>query len=216
MRIYAEVKAFVDAIGRTVGPHCEVVLQDLRIPEHSIVTISNGEVTGRRLGGPVIGGPAKDVALKLLNSGVTASTLSVGYKTYTRDNRELRSTSLVLRTPDGKPAIALCLNVDLSALTMARLLLEEIAKVPEADDESQAGEAAQTEVADVMAHMIHEALAEVGKPPKFMDRDERLQAVGLMHERGLFLIRGGVERAAASMGISRFTLYSYLKEVRSG
>ncbi|MGH2360547.1 MAG: helix-turn-helix domain-containing protein, partial [bacterium] len=62
--------------------------------------------------------------------------------------------------------------------------------------------------------IIRDALGETGKLPKYMERDDRLKAVSLMQERGLFLIRGGVERAAAALGISRFTLYSYLKEVR--
>jgi predicted transcriptional regulator YheO len=209
----AVLRPVVEAIGRTVGSHCEVVLHDLRVPEHSIMAISNGAVTGRRVGGPVVGGPTKDVALRMLDSAIKESTLSVGYRTQTREGRELRSTSLVLRTTTGKPVIALCLNIDLSAFTMARVLLEEIAKPPAAPADSPAEET-QLEVGDVIPQMIQEALAEVGKPAKFMDREDRLRAVRLMHERGLFLIRGGVERAAAALGISKFTLYGYLKEVR--
>lgn len=208
-------RPLVDAIGKTIGPHCEVVLHDLRDPEHSIVAIANGAVTNRRMGGPVIGGPSKDVALKLLDSGMRASTLSVGYKTHTRDGRELRSTSLVLRTPDGKPAIALCLNVDLSAVTMARSLLDEILKSVQAEGDASRDVAEQIEVSEVAAQVIQETLHEIGRPPEFMDRESRLRAVRLMQERGLFLIRGGVERAAAALKISKFTLYSYLKEVRS-
>jgi len=210
----ALLRPVVEAIGQTVGSHCEVVLHDLRVPEHSIVAISNGAVTGRRVGGPVVGGPTKDVALRLLDSAIKESTLSVGYRTQTRDGRELRSTSLVLRTTAGKPVIALCLNLDLSAFAMVRALLEEIAKPPAAPADA-VPEDTQLEVGEVIPQMIQEALAEVGKPPKFMDREDRLRAVRLMHERGLFLIRGGVERAAAALGISKFTLYSYLKEVRS-
>ncbi len=205
----------VEAIGRTVGPHCEVVLHDLRTPEHSIVAISNGAVTNRRVGGPVIGGPSKDVALKLLDSDMTESSLSVGYKTHTRDGRELRSTSLVLRTPDGKPAVALCINLDLSAVSMARILLDEILKDTHREGESPREPADQIEVSEVVAQMIGETVQEIGRPPEFMDRENRLRAVRLMHERGLFLIRGGVERAAAALKISKFTLYSYLKEVRN-
>jgi predicted transcriptional regulator YheO len=208
------LRPVVEAIGKTVGAQCEVVLHDLRVPERSIVAITNGAVTGRRVGGPVVGGPTKDVALKLLDSAIKESTLSVGYRTKTRDGRELRSTSLVLRTPAGKPVIALCINLDLSAFTMARLLLDEISKTSTASTEAS-GEEAQLDVGDVIARMIEEAIAEVGKPAKFMDREDRLQAVRLMHERGLFLVRGGVERAAAALGVSKFTLYSYLKEVRA-
>ncbi len=212
--VLALLRPAAEAIGKTVGAHCEVVLHDLRVPERSIVAITNGAVTGRRVGGPVVGGPAKDVALKLLDSAIKESTLSVGYRTKTRDGRELRSTSLVLRTPAGKPVIALCINLDLSAFTMARLLLDEISKTSTSAMEA-GGEEVQLDVGDVIAHMIEEALAEVGKPAKFMDREDRLQAVRLMHERGLFLIRGGVERAAAALGISKFTLYGYLKDVRA-
>lgn len=209
------LQPMVEALGRTIGPHCEVVLHDLRRPEQSIIAISNGAVTGRHIGGPVIGGPAKDVALKLLDSRVKKSTLSVAYATRTRDGRELRSTSLVMRTPEGKPVIALCINVDLSILTMARQFLDEISKVAPVDHERSSGDNAQIEVSEVIIQMLKEALEEIGKPAKFMDREDRLRAVRLMHERGLFLIRGGVERAADALGISRFTLYGYLKEVRS-
>lgn len=208
------LRHIVEAIGKTVGGHCEVVLHDLRVPERSIVAISNGEVTGRRVGGPVVGGPTRDVALKLLDSAIKESTLSTGYRTQTRDGRELRSTTLILRTPAGKPVIAMCINLDLSAFTMARMVLEEILKTSSNSSEDTSEEA-QLGIDDVITHMIQEALAEVGKPVKFMDREDRLRAVRLMHERGLFLIRGGVERASAALGISKFTLYGYLKEVRA-
>ena len=213
-RVLQIFKGVVEAVGLTVGPHCEVVLHDLRIPEQSIVTISNGAVTGRRVGGPVVGGPLEDIALKLLDSTTIESTLSVNYRTRTRDGRELRSTSLILRTPQGKPVIALCLNIDLSAMTMARELLEQLTKAESADGVAAHEDAPQFEVADIVLQIIREGTEAIGKPPKFMDRSDRLNAVRLMHERGLFLIRGGVERAASALGISRFTLYSYLKEVR--
>lgn len=206
------LRPLVDAIGQTVGPHCEVVLHDLRIPERSIVAIRNGSVTGRRVGGPLVGGPINDIALKLLDSEVKDSSLLIGYKTHARDNLELRATSLVLRTPQGKPVIALCINIDLSTLSMARMLLEEISKPVPSDGSTE--EASQRDVDDIVAQVIREALDEAGKAPKFMDREDRLHAVRLMHERGLFLVKGGVERASAALGISRFTLYGYLKEIR--
>jgi predicted transcriptional regulator YheO len=206
----------VHAIGATLGAHCEVVLHDLRVPERSIVAISNGQVTGRHVGGPVIGGPLKDVALGVLDSSVHESALLIGYETKTKDGRTLRSTSIIVRTPTGKPVLALCLNVDLTPLTLARRMLEEISKPGKAPAGGSTANAGRAEVADIVARIIRESLEEVGKLPQLMTRENRLQAVRLMHDRGLFLIRGGVERAAAAMGLSRFTLYSYLKEVRNG
>jgi predicted transcriptional regulator YheO len=34
-----------------------------------------------------------------------------------------------------------------------------------------------------------------------------------MHERGLFVIRGSVERVAARLGVTKFTIYNYLDEI---
>ena len=213
-RVLSMLRPLVEAVGATVGAHCEVVLHDLRVPERSVVAIWNGQVTGRRIGGPVVGGPSKDVALKMLDSSVTESTLSVNYKTQARDGRELRSSSMVYRTPEGKPVIALCVNLDLSAMTMVRQLLDEITRPAPAESAAAEDDAGQIDVSEIVEKIIRESVTEVGKPPKFMDRDERLRAVRLMHERGLFLIRGGVERAAGALGIARFTMYSYLKDVR--
>jgi predicted transcriptional regulator YheO len=39
--------------------------------------------------------------------------------------------------------------------------------------------------------------------------------VQTMFERGLFIVKGGVERAAAALGVTRFTVYNYLDSIRS-
>ena len=214
--VLAILRPLVDAIGQTVGSYCEVVLHDLRIPERSIVAIKNGEVSGRRLGGPVIGGPMKDVAVTLLDSGMKESTLSIGYRTQLRDGRELRSASLILRTPEGKPVIAFCINVDFSVFTMAWRLLDEVLSMASTGSAMPIEGRTQADISEIAAQMIGDAIEEVGMPAKLMGREDRLRAARILHERGLFLIRGGVERAADALGISRFTLYGYLKEVRNG
>jgi predicted transcriptional regulator YheO len=48
-----------------------------------------------------------------------------------------------------------------------------------------------------------------------MDKEEKTAAVEMMLERGLFMVRGGVERAATALGVTRFTVYNYLEDVKS-
>lgn len=79
----------VDGISRVFGRNCEVVLHDLRQPEHSIVAIPNGHVTGRRVGDPLIGGPIGDIGLRLLQDGAIPSVLGT-YATHVRDGRTLK------------------------------------------------------------------------------------------------------------------------------
>lgn len=35
-----------------------------------------------------------------------------------------------------------------------------------------------------------------------------------MDEKGVFLVKGAIDKVAASMGLSKVTIYSYLDEVR--
>ena len=42
-----------------------------------------------------------------------------------------------------------------------------------------------------------------------------LVAVQRMQERGIFIIKGGVEKAAKALGVSRYTVYNYLDELKA-
>ena len=64
-----------------------------------------------------------------------------------------------------------------------------------------------------MQEIISEAVGPGGSA-EAMTREERIQAVGAMQRRGLFIVKGGVERAAAALGVSRFTVYNYMEQLR--
>ena len=49
-----------------------------------------------------------------------------------------------------------------------------------------------------------------------MNREEKVLAIRFMEQKGLFLIKGVVDKVAARMGISKVTVYSYLDEIRDG
>lgn len=42
----------------------------------------------------------------------------------------------------------------------------------------------------------------------------KLLAVQKMQERSIFLIKGGVEKAAEALGVTRYTIYNYLEELK--
>jgi len=56
--------------------------------------------------------------------------------------------------------------------------------------------------------------AEVGGKLKDLDRTKKRIALHMLEERGAFTLRKGVEQVADLMGISRFTVYSYLNAIR--
>ena len=61
---------------------------------------------------------------------------------------------------------------------------------------------------------ISDAVRRHGRPVNMMSKREKIQAVEAMQQRGLFIVKGGVERAAAALGVSRYTIYNYLEALR--
>ena len=45
-------------------------------------------------------------------------------------------------------------------------------------------------------------------------RDDKVALIRFMDQKGLFLIKGTVEKVAKRMGISKVTVYSYLDEIK--
>jgi hypothetical protein len=56
---------------------------------------------------------------------------------------------------------------------------------------------------------------EIGARLSEMDRGQKQMAVRLLDQRGAFLLRGAVDDVAASMGVSRVTLYTYINALNA-
>lgn len=206
----------VEGISRAFGRNCEVVLHDLRHPERSIVAIANQHVTGRRVGDPLIGGPIGDIGLQLLQDGDIPSVIGT-YATHTRDGRVLRSASVCFRNGKGAPVAALCINLDLSEMRGAKRILDDLCEIDAkrtAPDGGREDDGGNRDVTRIIKSIVDEALAGMQKPVHSADKDDKMNAIKTMYERGLFLVKGGVDQAAQALGVSRFTIYNYLKELQ--
>jgi predicted transcriptional regulator YheO len=204
------------------GKRCEVVVHDLRRPNRSIVHIVNEHVSGRSLGGPLIGGPINDKALRWLSEPGNENNHEV-YSTYTRNGKRLQSSTVIYRNESGKPFAALCINFDVTGFSETFRWLSEMAG-PSSDSPTEppsspsrppdgAGQL-NGDVDDILELMIEESTAshlqEQGKPQK----EERMAIVEELDEKGVFLIKGAVQRVAKSLGVSKFTIYNDLEAIR--
>lgn len=197
-----------------VGPHVEVVLHDLDRPERSIVAIANGHVTGRRVGGPVLGGPRQDLGFAAViralqdRSGSTPLVLE-NYPTLAPDGRELRSSTVIFRDSGGRPFASLCSNSDLSGIAAAHACLGRMLGLGSAPEPR--GDEPQ-DMEHLLAQIIQGACPEPGAR---LTKQHKLEAVRQMQERGLFIVKGGIEKAAAALGVTRYTIYNYLDQIRA-
>jgi HTH domain len=65
-----------------------------------------------------------------------------------------------------------------------------------------------------LGRILDDVQAEFGTPLAQLPRAEKQRAVRLLEEAGAFAYRRSVETVAASLGVSRFTVYNYLNRDR--
>lgn len=216
--LFALLEPVVGLLGAVIGDNIEVVLHDLSVPNASVRAITNGHVTGRNVGDPILSGPKEDAGFSELHrevpgDGCIAWSIIDGYQTVNAAGRRLRSATLLFRDGAGAPVAALCLNADMTVFEMAHGWLEQILHktgVPQ-----RAGPAASGVALEVMMQeIIGDAVKRFMKPPELMNKDEKMYAVEAMMHRGLFLVRNSVEQVAAALGVSRFTVYNYIEQIK--
>ena len=64
----------------------------------------------------------------------------------------------------------------------------------------------------LMSEIIQASLQRSGQGR--MNKQAKVEAVRVMQERGLFIVKGGVEKAASALGVTRYTIYNYLEQLR--
>jgi predicted transcriptional regulator YheO len=199
----------VRGLAHMFGPDCEVVLHDLGDLPRSIVAIENGHVSGRR-----VGDVPTDLMLRTVRRAQNGAVEPRVYVTSSR-GKTLRSLSVTLRDADGHAFGLLGLNLDVSALHEAQRSLTALTTAPGA--EAGAGDAEEIfagDIREVVAGMIAQAVAESGKSPAQMSREEKMDVVKRLEERGAFLVKRSAEQVAEALDLSRFTIFAYLKEIR--
>lgn len=212
--VFKVLHSTLNMLGSVVGRHTEIVLHDLSRPESSIVAIANGHVTGRRVGSPVLAGPREDLGFIAVRRAMedrsgSEPVLVENYPTTAPDGRPLRSSTVVYRDSSGQPFATLCTNADLSGIAAAHACLGELLGLGAAPeprhDEPQ-------DMEQLMAQIIQQACPG-GRA--LMKKAQKLEAVRQMQDRGLFIVKGGIEKAAAALGVTRYTVYNYLDQIRA-
>lgn len=214
---YVPLVAF---LGKALGEYCEVVLHDVSDPEHSIVAIANGQLSGRHVGGSLT-----DFTLKLLQKEQEEKIpYVVNYCGKGSTGHTFRSSSYFIRNAEGTVEGVLCLNYDVQAYTSIRGMLDQLflmgLDVNEAEPkETQAPEPVIRETfhktaGDAIDDMIDKRLSAYPVEAKRLSSEERIQVTHDLHDDGLFLLKGGISALADKLGVSEPTIYRYLNRIR--
>ncbi len=206
--IFSNLQRIVDAVVSLLGKNCEACIHDLTLLENSLVYIQ-GDVTGRKPGAP-----ATDLLMKMLKKNNGKAEELHNYKTTTADGRSLKSTTTFIRDATGKPVAAFCINLDTTDFYNASQALLPFINIQENSHQTKTETFAHSAGETVEALFI-QAVEQIGKHPATMNVREKTELTRLLEENGTFLLKGAVEQVAQLLGVTKFTVYNYLKKVRS-
>lgn len=203
----------VKMIASTFGRHCEVVLHDLTIPTTSVVYVENNTVTGR-----MVGQSFDHLIKNVLMARDFFEDYRSNYQIPMEDGRIIKSSTCLLRNAENKVVGAICINFDITNICRVQEALDELTRL-NLDSGQEPGEI-ETEkekqnslnVLEILDELIDRVLSE--KQEGKTTRDERLEAIRFLNEKGVFLVKGSIEKVAEKMGVSQVTIYSYLDDIK--
>lgn len=198
-------------IAAQFGSGCEVVVHDLTAGnhDHSIVAIENGHVTGRRVGD----GPSHLVLEALADGGRHLEDRSA-YLTKTRDGKILRSSMIFIRDEKDQIIGLLGINYDITLLMAMNDQLQGLIGTPK---EIQTPASSNSmNVVDLLNELIEQSVRRIGKPAALMTKEDKVEVVRQLNDAGAFLITKSGPKVCQYLGISKYTLYAYLDEIKSG
>ena len=204
--------SMADMLARTFGKECEVVLYDMTNPQHSVVYAANNTVTNCQIGDRL----PSSVSQMLRSPDLKEDFISNYYFHTEIHNKEhlIRSSAFLFRKPDGSPDGVLCINLDTEPITsMIEFLKGYLPEQPSGSASSEAAVPRVTEeknVSSMVSSLIDHILEGISDEAT---RDERVERIRSMENKGVFLMKGSVEQVAAKMGVNKVTIYSYLDEV---
>lgn len=193
------------ALTSMLGKPCEVVVHDTSDLERSIVW-TDGDVTGRKIGDMM-----PEVALERLRRGEIHPLFN--FTVHTESGKTLRSCRIWLRDSKNRVFGAFCVNLDVtdivnlqeSVLSVTREFLE-----PSVDESYPE---VFHDLGEMLDSLIAEAEYRVGRTVDQMGKEDRVELVRFLEERGAFQVRNSAAIVASRLGVTRKTIYNYLSEI---
>ncbi|MEU1668450.1 PAS domain-containing protein [Streptomyces sparsogenes] len=197
-----EAEKIVVAIGRMFPGLCEVVLHDLRDPEHAIRAIESN------LSGRAVGDPATELGIARIQDPGFPDIVQ-NYPNRFPDGRPAKSTSIGIKNSAGEYVAAICLNLDVSLFASVARSLSNLVRTD--DQEQPLTETLRARTADELRTVIEEFAAARGHTPRSLGSPAKKELVRSLKTRGFLQVKHSVPVVTELLGVSRATVYNYLR-----
>jgi predicted transcriptional regulator YheO len=204
----------VDFLAEQLGPNHEIVLHDLTHLNHSIIAIRNNNISGRE-----VGGPATDLVLKIMKENdYPKKDYICNYKGYAKGGKQFRSSTFFIRNESGGLIGMLCINSDITALNKLVDAVQCIVAYNNLNDielsEVSYSENLSSSIEELTLSSVQSIIKGKHVSPERMTPEEKMDIVGELNKKGIFLLKGAVSEVAHHLKTSEATIYRYLQKVK--
>lgn len=198
--LLSQLESIAEGLSETFAPFCEVVVHDLKTPEHAVISIRNN------LSGRQPGDPATELGLTRISSPEFPNILA-NYANKFPDGRPAKSTSIGIKNEAGEYVAAICLNVD---MTLFRGMQNALAQFTNLTSNS-VSENLESGGTEMIRQRIEQYAARLATTPRSLSVHDRKQLVAELKSSGLLEVRRAMETVSQHLGISRATAYLYAR-----
>ena len=196
-----EAETIAVALGRMFPGLCEVVLHDLRDPEHTVRVIENN-LSGRK-----VGDPATEIGVARIQDPDYPNVIQ-NYPNTFPDGRPAKSTSIGIKNSEGVYIAALCLNMDVSLFATVSRSLHNL--VSTEDQRQPLTETLRARTVDGLRALVEEFAAAKGQTPRSLSPADRKDLLRTLKENGYLDVKHSVPVLTDILGVSRATIYNYV------
>ncbi|MGS4688504.1 helix-turn-helix transcriptional regulator [Citrobacter farmeri] len=199
--LLSQLDTIAKGLSETFSPFCEVVVHDLKDPEHAIMSIHNN------LSGREAGQPATELGLARI-AFADFPEIIANYGNQFADGRPVKSTSIGIKDEEGKYVAALCLNVD---MTLFRGMQSALARFTETES-SPVREHLDPGSTEVIRQRIDDFAAKRATTARALKTEDRKMLIQQLRKEGLLNVRKSMDTVAQHLGVSRATAYLYARQ----
>lgn len=188
---------------KLLHPYAEGAIHDLR--QGKVVALFNN-ISKRKVGDPSV----------VTELGVDVRNFPDVFEPYYKinwDGRKLKCTSVTIRDETGAPIGLVCLNFDMTVFEHMSTQLDSFLTLQDKTSLNPVEKFAvnwEQQVTDFIAEYAHKH----NVARSALTKEQKAELVAHMYSHGLFNYRDAAAYVGRTLGVSRATVYNYLKEIK--
>jgi len=196
----------VDAIALILSNNCEVVLCSLESWDNAIVKVVNGNITGRKVGAPLT-----NLEISILKNPKQKKNVIGPYFVRTETGETIKSVKAIIKNFEDQPIGMCCVNFNLSApfINIISTMIPTDVSLPQVKPVRY-----PARPQELIEQSLEIVLSQLKKFKDLSQTERNKRIVLEMLDIGIFEIKGAVDIVAAEMGVTRYTIYNYMREAK--